>query len=95
MNLGGPPADTAAMQPQEQPASAPPVYYVPVHAAPMPAPAPTAEAWTETPGWVRTLEDRLSMHSVVLALIALMVLGNLILTFVLLTTINHALHPFG
>jgi len=86
------------MQPQEQQSiPAQPVYYVPVQAvpAPMPAPASTAEAWTETPPWARTIEDRLTMHSVALALIALMVLGNLILTFVLVHTIDSALHPFG
>lgn len=85
MELSSPAADTAVMQPQEQPVPAQPVYFVPVQAAPTPAPAqaPPAEAWTETPPWARTVEDRLTMHSVVLTAIALMVLGNLILTFVL------------
>lgn len=78
------------MQPQEQPTPAQPVYYVPVQAAPAPLPAPSpapiTEAWQQTPPWARTLEDRLTMHSVVLALIALMALATLILTFVLWNT---------
>lgn len=83
------------MQPQEQqPIPAQPVYYVPVQPAPAPAPAPLpAEA--ERPEWARVLSDRTSGHSAALALIALVAIANLILTFVLWNTLNHALHPFG
>ena len=73
------------MQPQEQqPIPAQAVYYVPVQAAPPPPPA--AAQPVERPDWAQTLLDRTSGHSVALAFIALMVLGNLILTFVLWNT---------
>jgi hypothetical protein len=76
------------MQPQEQPVpQQQPVYYVPMQ----PAPAPQAEK----PRWVEDLESRTSGHSAALALIGLMLLANLILTFVLWQEISSALHPFG
>jgi len=72
------------MQPQEQPVPAPqPVYYVPVHAAPAPPPAPPAGQPVVRPDWAQTLLDRTSGHSVALGFLALMLLGNLIMTFVL------------
>jgi len=67
------------------------VVYVPVQ--PAPAPVPGSDA--EKPEWARVLSDRTSGHSAALALIALVAIANLILTFVLWNTLNHALHPFG